>query len=342
MNRRGRLSGAVLALCLGLLASACGSDSEPSAPANDEPTKVRLILDFLPTANHAIWYLGQENGFFEEAGIDLEILPGESFSVAMSTVVAGQADIGLTDLTSLTLAKADDPDLAARMVAGLEPRSWITIYSLEGGADLASPGDLSGAELGVGSTSNLDEIVTAWAEDQGVSDIRFKDADPANLVSLLFAGRLPAIVQNILNQDLLAGIADKSGEDLVTLDLADHGMPDFYSGVLVAADDFAQGNPEAVEAFLDATQQSIEYTLANLDEATALLQERFPTLEPEPSRARLEAWEILLTRGGEIPLSDAVGIDEGIVASTVEFLDRSLGLDAAIDSEDLYTTEFLD
>src|SRR5215208_5956560 len=40
-----------------------------------EPTRISLLLNWNPNAEHAPYYLGQERGFYKEEGIEAEILP---------------------------------------------------------------------------------------------------------------------------------------------------------------------------------------------------------------------------------------------------------------------------
>ena len=60
---------ALLALALGL--AACGEKSEDSSTGGR--SRSSLTLDFYPNPDHAGIYMAQKLGYFEEAGLDVEI-----------------------------------------------------------------------------------------------------------------------------------------------------------------------------------------------------------------------------------------------------------------------------
>ncbi|HEY5882553.1 MAG TPA: ABC transporter substrate-binding protein, partial [Nakamurella sp.] len=77
---------AALAVLLTLLAacssgSSASSDSASSSSSSGgERTTVRFALDWTPNTNHTGLYVAMQQGWFAEAGIDVEILP---FNTAM-------------------------------------------------------------------------------------------------------------------------------------------------------------------------------------------------------------------------------------------------------------------
>ncbi|MBK8795279.1 MAG: ABC transporter substrate-binding protein [Anaerolineales bacterium] len=69
-----------LTLILGLALSACAplpaqlaASDEPAAPASES---VKLGLGFIPSIQFAPYYVGIEKGFFQDAGIELELSYG--------------------------------------------------------------------------------------------------------------------------------------------------------------------------------------------------------------------------------------------------------------------------
>src|SRR5699024_6363709 len=64
----------VLALAT-LLTSCAGGDAAEGASTSNAKTTVRFALDWTPNTNHTGLYVALHKGYFEEAGIDVEILP---------------------------------------------------------------------------------------------------------------------------------------------------------------------------------------------------------------------------------------------------------------------------
>ncbi len=83
---------------IGLILSACGGES---------PEMVTLMLDWVPNTNHTGIYVAQAEGYFKDAGLNVEIIePGEVY--AEQAVATGVADFGISFQEYVTLARADD------------------------------------------------------------------------------------------------------------------------------------------------------------------------------------------------------------------------------------------
>ena len=96
MNKK-KLTAAVLAAVMMLGLSACGGSgsdeqSDDSAAADNTIT---FVLDWTPNTNHTGVYVADKLGYFEEAGLDVEIVqPPEDGTEAM--VGSGQAQFGVS------------------------------------------------------------------------------------------------------------------------------------------------------------------------------------------------------------------------------------------------------
>ena len=83
-----------LLLLTALLAS-CASLQPTPADQTDELTPVVLMLDWVPNTNHVGLFVADELGYFQEAGLQVEIIePGEVF--AEQAVIGGVADFGIS------------------------------------------------------------------------------------------------------------------------------------------------------------------------------------------------------------------------------------------------------
>ena len=79
----------LLLVAVGLIVAACGED-EP-----DEPTSVTFMLDWTPNTNHAGVYIAKAKGWYEEAGLDVEIVEPGAGGVPQ-TVASGAAHFGIS------------------------------------------------------------------------------------------------------------------------------------------------------------------------------------------------------------------------------------------------------
>lgn len=109
---------ASFAACLTL--AACGkkaSETVTAAPAPasssaaaPEPvlTKIIVQLDWVAEPEHGGFYQAKAKGFFKDAGLDVQIIPGGPNALVMQKLATGQVDIGQADSTNTLLAIAQD------------------------------------------------------------------------------------------------------------------------------------------------------------------------------------------------------------------------------------------
>ena len=97
-------------------------------------------------------------------------------------------------------------------------------------------------------------------------------------------------------------------------------------------------NPDVVQKFVRATYQGYSFGLENPEEATRIVLEQYPVLDPEVTRQQIDELADLITIAG----SETLGwLDEEKVARTLKLVSEAYELEASLSASDLYTTEFL-
>ena len=87
------------------LTAACGSDDSASASDDGDATSVRFALDWTPNTNHTGLYVAMKEGYFADAGIDVEILPYSDTSTE-TILENGGAEFGIGFESSAVFAAA--------------------------------------------------------------------------------------------------------------------------------------------------------------------------------------------------------------------------------------------
>jgi NitT/TauT family transport system substrate-binding protein len=324
------------AMLLALGTAACGG--EENAGTSPKPlTHIRYFLGITPTAGTSPWFVGKERGFFEDAGIDVEFLPGESSTATPQIVGSGEAEFGSLDLMTLGLAKEKDPNLPVEMVAIHHARNIQALFSMKEDANVTEPAQLDGGTVysRVGSSSG--NLLKVWAADQGLK-VEIKEADPQALDQLLISGEIPVELTTVFSRPALSAGAEKAGKHLVVLELADHGFEDIYGTGIAVNTDFATENPEVVQAFVDASLEAFQWSFDHPEQAGEIMQSLYPTLPADLNAAAIKEIEAAVTANGTI---DRIGaIDPAKVEATLEVGRRAFGIN--VDPNDLYTTEFVD
>ena len=93
-----------------------------------ELEKITFVLDWTPNTNHTGLYVAEEKGYFEDAGVDVEIVqPPEDGASAL--VASGKAQFGIDFQDSIAPAFASDDPLPVTAVATLIQHNTSGIIS---------------------------------------------------------------------------------------------------------------------------------------------------------------------------------------------------------------------
>src|SRR5579863_7693371 len=70
--------------------------------------KITVQLDWVPEPEHGGLYQAQAKGYFTQAGLDVNIVPGGPNGFVLQKVATDQADIGQSDSTNTLVALSQD------------------------------------------------------------------------------------------------------------------------------------------------------------------------------------------------------------------------------------------
>ncbi len=134
-------------------------DPEPEPVPPPEPIDIRLVtwgaaklIDFIDL------YVAEENGYFAEAGVNLEQLPGSGAGDAVRQVVAGNADIAMADTFSGFFAVLAGEDLEG--IYCPYTQNWMTML-VNTAAGIEGPEDLRGKTIAVTSQASTSKWYAA-------------------------------------------------------------------------------------------------------------------------------------------------------------------------------------
>lgn len=270
----------VLLLVLATAAVACGG-SEP-----DEAVSVRFMLDWVPNTNHTGIYVAQALGYFEEAGLDVDIVePGEVYPEA--AVAGGAVDFGISFQESVTLARAEGaPIVSIAAVMQHNTSGFASLAALE----VQSPVDFDGLSYGAWGSPSEAPTLEALMECSGA------DFDNLDIVNIGFSDPLALLAERQIDLAWIyygwQGIqAEQMGLDLDIVMMEDHFdcVPDYYTPVVIASESTIADEPESVRALLHALSRGYTYAAEKPDEAADILLEAVPELDIELVR-QSQSW----------------------------------------------------
>jgi NitT/TauT family transport system substrate-binding protein len=148
------------ALAAALILSACTSTADEEGA--DELTQVKLQLQWLPQAQFAGYFAAQEEGFFEEEGLEVEIIPSGGDIVPQDALANGDVDYAIAWV----------PKVLGSIEAGANVTNIAQIFQRSGtlqvswaDSGIESVADFGGRKIGSWGFGNEWEIFAAMAEE---------------------------------------------------------------------------------------------------------------------------------------------------------------------------------
>ncbi|MCS7059747.1 MAG: MetQ/NlpA family ABC transporter substrate-binding protein [Anaerolineae bacterium] len=207
------LSGLMIA---GALALAC----RPVAPAEDTTLKVGAlpVLEALPL------HVAEAQGYFQEAGIRLEIVPVASAAERDQLMQAGQIDGMINDLLSTVLFNRNEQKIAV-VRSARQATTDVALFAIVAGKDsgIETAQDLKGIEIGISESTVIAYVTDRLLQRQGLSPADIRTVNVPRIpdrMQLLSQGQIKAATL----PDPFFSLAIQQGAKVVADDRADPSL----------------------------------------------------------------------------------------------------------------------
>jgi putative hydroxymethylpyrimidine transport system substrate-binding protein len=274
------LAVALVGLSLGL--ASCGEKSED---VNGGSESLSLTLDFYPNPDHVGIYMAQKLGYFEDAGLDVQINSPADPSMPIKQVAAGEADLAISYEPEVMLAREQGLDVVA--VGAIVDRPLTSMIWLKKSGINGIAG-LRGKTVATAGIPYQDAYLKTILGRAGLS------TDDVKKVNVGF-GLLPALVSGSA-QAMLGGFSNVEGVDLrlrgkdpVVTPVDELGVPTYNELVLVAQRQRLEEDPEAIRLFIAALSRGTRAAVESPNAAADALLAANPDLDPKLTRAEVEA-----------------------------------------------------
>ncbi|MCD6289324.1 MAG: ABC transporter substrate-binding protein [Anaerolineae bacterium] len=189
-----------------LFLAGCSLPAAPVPSAEGTHLKMGLlpILDVIP------FFVAEQEGYFEEQGIQVELVPVKSAQERDTLMQTGQIDGQLNDLISTALFNKDRPKIKVVYIArkAYPDAPQFRILAAPD-ADLRAPADLKGVPIGVSRNTIIEYITQRLLEAEGLApdEITFTEVTAIPVrYELLMNGQLQAAtLPDPLAQGAIAG-----------------------------------------------------------------------------------------------------------------------------------------
>lgn len=239
------------------------------AAQKNELTPITFSLDWTPNTNHTGVYAAKALGYYEEAGLDVQIVqPSENGALLMCA--AGQAEFAV--------------DAQDTMAASLDLEEPLGVTAVAAILQHNTSGIISRAGEGISSAKGMEnKIYSTWDIPVELAMIRYcmelegADFDTVKLIPNNITDEPAALRAHQTDAVWIfygwSGInAELSDFDFDYWDFRSISEDlDYYTPVIIANNDFLKNSPDTAKAFLEATAKGYEYAIEHPEEAAEML-----------------------------------------------------------------------
>lgn len=297
--------------------------------------RIDFILNWIAGGDHAPYYYAASQGWYAEAGLDVDIVQGQGSTVSTQRVGAGASDLGLADLSTALVAKGRGADIVAVMSVYVNSPYglyWLKSSGIGGIEDM--PGRSIGNPPGDAARAMWPALAQAAAIDP--RSVRWVNVQPNAKLSALKSGAIDVTtsfynIHHIFEREL--------GDDMGFLAWKDYGFNP-YSNAIIANGEFLAEKPDVVKAFVRVSQRAFAACAAEPEPCIRALVETSTGLQFETERNNWDLVSELIT--DENARTVAMGyLDPERMRSDFALVTEYFDIEPFV-IEDAYTNDMLD
>ncbi|WP_026147615.1 ABC transporter substrate-binding protein [Limimaricola hongkongensis] len=291
-----------------MAAAAAGALMAGAAPAMAQDLdEVRLQLQWVTQAQFAGYYVALEQGFYEEEGLDVEILAGGPDIAPPQVLAGGGADVMLNWMPSALAAREKGLPVVNIAQPFASSGLMLTCWKDTG---IEGPQDFKGKTIGVWFFGNEYPFLS-WMSQEGISTDGGEDGVTVlkqgfNVDPLIQrqADCISTMTYNEYGQVLDAGISE---DELVTFKYEEMGVATLEDGMWVLEENLE--DPEFVDKmtrFVRASMKGWKWAEENPEEAAMIVLDNDETgAQTEAHQVRMMGEIAKLTEGSDGSLDEA-------------------------------------
>lgn len=274
---------AIFLLFISMTFLACQEKKNYIIEENDN-TKMRLLLDWLPNPNHVPLYVGIEKGFFAEENLNLQLQKMHESGNGIAYLTSHQADLLLNHMPGTMRAKARGAEI--KIIGCLIKEPLNAIIYLEN-IGIAQETDLNGKRLGYCLGGPDTAFLDCLIEEK---NIHFKEQFNVgiDLISAIGTHNVDAIFGAFWNIEpsQLASL----GVNTSYFPIRNFNVPNYYEMIILARDDTLKENPHLADGFSRALDKSIQFCKKNPEEAFLIYSNYHPDKREKTLNWERNAW----------------------------------------------------
>lgn len=239
--------------------------------ANISNDKVVLQLKWLHQFQFAGYYAAQQQGFYSDEGLDVEIRERDPAVAPSEEVLSGKAQFGIAD-TSLILQRLRGEPLV--IMAAIFQHSPLVLITLKD-SGIISPLELKGKR--VMYQQNVDDaVLTAMLTEFEMDSTSFEHVAHSFKDDALLTSNIDAMSVYLTNQPFFY---KNNNTDINIISPVSYGI-DFYGDMLFTSENYMNNHTDSALAFRRASIKGWEYALANPEQVVDWIIDRYGSDKP--------------------------------------------------------------
>lgn len=231
--------------------------------------KVRLRLVWKNQFQFAGYYMAKEKGFYQQEGIDIEILEKDPAIDNVEEVVAGKVDFAV-GRSSMLINRAQGADVVALMAAFQHSPMMLLALQSSG---ISSPVDLRGKRIMFASDGKYASEIIAMLMRFGLTEDDYVHLPHSFNVEDLVSGKTDALVAYVSNEPYHLQV---NGIKHNMIHPKDYGFK-MYSDILFTSGATIKNRKDLVNRFYRSTMRGWLYAFENIDETASVIYEKYNT-----------------------------------------------------------------
>lgn len=307
-----------------------------SMTAASAADKMSLTLNWLAQPFQTGFFLAKENGFYEDAGIDLTIIEGKGSSSTAQITAAGKTDVGfVSGPAAITLINKGAP---LTIISEVTQGNFQALASLES-SNIKTPEDLKGKTVAVCPGCAQLPMLKGMLAKAGIkeSEVDIQNVDQSAHISMLEEGKIDAVAgdPNTISIEMEA-----RGNKVSNMFFKDWGIG-LINYVLIARNDNLEKSPDLYKRFVAASLKGWRAVIDDPEAAISALQSQYPEIDLDRETLLRQ-----LTQGiiPFICVDDSPGIgkaSDDLWNTTYDIMTNYMGLEATVAVADTHTNDYL-
>ena len=262
-------------------ASPSAEQTASHAPSSDKPlVEVTMVLDWTPNTNHTGLYAARDQGFWEQRGLDVEIVQPPETGASQMTA-SGAADFGVGYQEDMTLARENGVPLVS-LAAIIQHNT--SGFASPAAKNIKTPADFAGATYGGWGSPVEQAVLQTLMKEQGA------DAGQVKIVNIGNADYFTAVKRDIDFAWIFyawTGVeAELRQEALNMVWMKDYDERlDYYTPLLMTSEKMIAEKPDLVRAFVEGAAEGYRFAIEHPEDAAEVLIRAVPELNADLVRA---------------------------------------------------------